>query len=88
MATSYRPLRLPSKGLYQHFKGGRYLVLGVWATLEAKDASSSTLVIYRREEDKDNPKARHWARPLDEFVEEVTWPSLERKPRFVPVEAP
>jgi hypothetical protein len=62
-------------GQYEHYKGGRYLVLGL-----AEDArDGTTLVIYiRLYGAAGRPMA---ARPLDEFFEEVETPNGLR-PRF------
>jgi len=55
--------KLIKPGLYEHFKGGRYLVIGV-----AKHSETSEwLVVYRAEYgDRDL-----WVRPAEMFEEEV-----------------
>ncbi|MCC7160556.1 DUF1653 domain-containing protein [Candidatus Nomurabacteria bacterium] len=62
-------------GIYKHFKGGMYRVIGV-----AKHSETlKDLVVY--EALYDNPKSKFWVRPLENFLGEV---ELEGKkvPRF------
>lgn len=51
------------KGIYEHFKGGRYRVLGVGRHSE----SLEELVFYQNLDDKDEL----WVRPVEMFLEEV-----------------
>ena len=50
-------------GVYKHFKGGKYRVLGVAKHSE----TSEDLVVYQRVDDK----RELWVRPLEMFLEEV-----------------
>lgn len=52
-------------GIYKHFKGGMYRVIGVAKHSETLE----DLVIY--EALYDNPKSKFWVRPLENFLEEV-----------------
>ena len=61
------------KGLYRHFKGGKYEVLGVAKHSE----SGEELVVYRAL----YGEGGLWVRPLPMFLEEVEWEG-ERQPRF------
>ncbi len=55
-------------GLYQHFKGGRYRVLGIAHHSETLEP----LVVYQAlYESPDFGKDSLWVRPLDMFQEEV-----------------
>ena len=58
------------KGIYRHFKGGTYEVIGVAIHTETQDA----LVIYR---DYENPNSITWARPVSMWNDTVNG-----KPRF------
>ena len=62
-----------SPGIYQHFKGNKYEVLGVGTHTER---SNERLVIYR-----DTSTGEIWARPTDKFLETVDVDG-ETKPRF------
>lgn len=69
---------LPEPGIYQHFKGARYVLLAT-----ARDSESDTLlVVYRAESD---PSDELWVRPLEMFVETVQH-NGRRVPRFAPTE--
>ena len=59
-------------GFYQHFKGGKYFVLG----FSRHSESGEELVLYRGED------GRFWARPVGIFTDTVTAPNGERRPRF------
>jgi hypothetical protein len=64
-------------GVYQHYKGGLYTVLGV-----AEDCTNTRdkteLVIYVSLKD-----GKIYCRELKEFSEIVEWPDGGQKPRFV-----
>lgn len=64
-------------GIYRHFKGGIYLVLGTLLDSE----SSTDLVRYREL----SGEFREWVRPLDMFLEHVVQAGVET-PRFVLIE--
>ena len=61
------------KGIYRHFKGGKYEVLGVAKHSE----SGEELVVYRAL----YGEGGLWVRPLPMFLEEVEWEG-EWQPRF------
>jgi len=50
-------------GIYQHYKGGKYRVLGV----AEHEATGEPLVVYRGM----NGENKLWARPLEVFMENV-----------------
>jgi len=50
------------KGLYEHFKGGHYRVLGVAKHSETLEE----LVIYKHEDTDE-----FWVRPIEMFLEEI-----------------
>ena len=62
-------------GIYQHFKGGKYRVLGVAKHSETLEE----LVVY--EALYDNPRSTLWVRPLAMFTEEVDRGGITQ-PRF------
>jgi hypothetical protein len=65
-------------GLYSHYKGGTYQVLGVGQHSE----SGEQLVIYvSLDPTKHGPRLR--ARPLKMWDERVQWPDGSTKPRFI-----
>ena len=64
-------------GIYQHYKGGRYLVLMV-ATLES---SLEPCVVYVGLGENLQVPSHIWVRPLDDFTASVTVHDLI-KPRF------
>ena len=66
---------IPS-GLYKHFRGGIYHVLGTARHSETEEV----LVVY---ETSDNPPTS-WVRPLSMFTETVTHDGAE-VPRFTPI---
>lgn len=58
-------------GIYEHYKGGRYNVMG----LATQTETGEVFVVYATFGDKDPRK--HWVRPYEMFNEQV-----EGKPRF------
>lgn len=62
-------------GVYQHYKGNKYLVLGVATHSETKEQLVVYVTLY------DNDLAHLWVRPLAMFTEEVVVGG-ERRPRF------
>ncbi|MFA6918567.1 MAG: DUF1653 domain-containing protein [Patescibacteria group bacterium] len=64
-------------GIYEHYKGGRYRVIGVAFHSE----TLQEMVIYQAQYGEHN----YWARPLDEFFDEVEYLG-RRSPRFKYVE--
>ncbi len=63
------------KGIYRHFKGGTYEVIGVAIHTETQDG----LVLYR---DYENPNSITWARPVSMWNDMVNG-----KKRFELIEA-
>ena len=53
-------------GLYQHYKGNRYLVTGI-----AKHTETNELLVVYKPEDE-NGTDKYWVRPLDMFTDVVT----------------
>lgn len=53
-------------GVYQHYKGGKYLVLGVAKHSETKEDLVVYVTLY------ENDMASMWVRPLAMFTENVT----------------
>ena len=62
-------------GVYRHYKGNKYLVLGVAMHSETKEKLVVYVTLY------DNDLAPLWVRPLAMFNEEVVVEG-ERRPRF------
>lgn len=62
-------------GTYQHYKGMKYLVLGVAKHSETKEDLVVYVTLY------DNDMASLWVRPLQMFLENVTVDGKE-VPRF------
>lgn len=62
-------------GRYQHYKGMKYLVLGVAKHSETKEDLVVYVTLY------DNDLANLWARPLEMFLENITIDGKE-VPRF------
>ncbi|MEK9156188.1 MAG: DUF1653 domain-containing protein [Patescibacteria group bacterium] len=60
-------------GIYRHYKGGTYRVLGVAKHSETLEE----MVIY--EALYDNPISKLWARPLSMFLDEVEWQGKKAK---------
>ncbi|MGH9944329.1 MAG: DUF1653 domain-containing protein [Pyrinomonadaceae bacterium] len=67
--------RLPC-GVYEHYKGRRYLVLGVARHSE----TGADLVVYVPLYEHSGPPL--WVRPLEMFTEEVDDGEDGRRPRF------
>ena len=65
-------------GVYEHFKGNHYLVLGV----ARDDRDETPLVVYARLYPKNGLPLT--ARPLDDFLADVNTPN-GRVPRFRPL---
>lgn len=62
-------------GIYQHYKGGKYLVLGVAKHSETKEDLVVYVTLY------ENDMASMWVRPLAMFAENVTV-NGKNMPRF------
>jgi hypothetical protein len=63
-------------GIYRHFKGRRYLVLG----LARDDADDEPVVVYVRLYERSGPAMN--VRRLDDFLQEVVDAQGRRVPRF------
>lgn len=76
MIRLYGSLRnnMITPGIYQHFKGGKYEVIGVAHHTETNEE----LVVYRALEGDTELKVR----PLAMFCEEVSYPDGSIGPRF------
>lgn len=68
------------RGIYRHYKGKDYLVLG----LALDEATKEKLVVYRAlYEDQEYGAHMMWVRPLAVFIEDVDLPEYNYKgPRF------
>ena len=67
-------------GLYKHFKGTIYEVIGIATHSETQEQ----LVIYRQISDKN----KLWARPLEMFTSKVDknkYPNVKQEYRFEPI---
>lgn len=63
--------------VYQHYKGGRYLVLGVFSHTEGDESMVGYQELY-------NPDAKLWIRPLRMWFEKVSCDERHYcGPRFV-----
>lgn len=62
-------------GVYQHYKGGKYLVLGIAKHSETKEDLVVYVTLY------ENDMASMWVRPLTMFTESVVVDG-ESVPRF------
>jgi hypothetical protein len=76
------------KGLYHHYKGGQYRVLGIGI----EEATLKPVVVYEPIDEGDlaNLAKLHdgvlfWMRPLDDFNDEVPSEKYGHVPRFVKV---
>ncbi len=65
------------KGLYEHFKGKQYEVLG----LARHSETLELMVVYKALYKGDFPEGSLWVRPLEMFKETVTVDGLQ-VPRF------
>lgn len=65
----------PPCGVYEHYKGRRYLLLGVARHTETGESLAVYVPLY------EVPGPQIAARPLDMFLEQVTVDGVER-PRF------
>jgi hypothetical protein len=65
----------PPHGLYQHYKGKRYMVLGVAKHSETLEELVVYITLYENEE------GQIWVRPLSMFLEDVEV-NGEKVPRF------
>lgn len=66
-------------GVYEHYKGGLYLVLGIGAHTE----TSELMAVYVALTGAHLPGPRLRVRPLVQFAEEVMWPDGSSRPRFI-----
>jgi hypothetical protein len=66
-------------GTYQHYKGGKYLVLGVAKHSETKEDLVVYVALY------ENEMASMWVRPLKMFTENVVVDG-KNVPRFKKIE--
>jgi hypothetical protein len=62
-------------GVYQHYKGNKYLVMGIAKHSETLEKMVVYVTLYENEESK------LWARPLAMFLEEVEYEGV-KQPRF------
>lgn len=71
-----------SPGIYKHYKGNLYLVIG----LAKHSETLQDIVVYQALYDSHNfGKNALWVRPLDNFLQKVTIDSQEI-PRFIKIE--
>jgi hypothetical protein len=63
-------------GLYRHYKGGLYQLLGVAAHSETKELMVVYVALY------ESPGPRMWVRPLKMWTEMVKWPDGDSHMRF------
>lgn len=61
---------------YQHFKGGRYVVVGV--AIDATNGMERRVVVYRSVHE-----STLFVRSVDEFLQKVEWPDGIMRARFV-----
>jgi len=62
-------------GIYQHYKGNKYLALGVAKHSETMEELVIYITLY------DNEKSKMWVRPLKMFMEKVEV-NGKKTPRF------
>ena len=60
-------------GLYEHYKGGKYLVLHV----AKEEATLSDVVVYAHLDD-----GVIWTRPVASWTQLIVWPDGHPRPRF------
>lgn len=65
-------------GIWRHYKGGLYQVLGVAAHSETEER----MVVYVSLTGIDLPGPRLRVRPLHTWLDVVEWPDGEHRPRF------
>lgn len=69
-------------GVYQHYKGGFYQVLGVAANSSNSLDAGDLAVVYVSLTGAHLPGPRMRVRPLREFLDIVEWPDGHRRERF------
>jgi len=74
-----RPDPILPAGVYRHYKGECYLVLGVARHSETEEAMVVYVRLYAR------GGCPLWVRPLKNFMEKVAGPNGRRVKRFTPV---
>lgn len=62
-------------GIYQHYKGNKYIVLSVAKHSETLEELVVYISLY------DNEESKMWVRPLSMFMEEVEYNGV-KQPRF------
>jgi hypothetical protein len=62
-------------GVYEHYKGNKYLVIGIAKNSETLEEMVIYISLY------DNPVSKMWARPLKMFLGNIMVDGIE-KPRF------
>lgn len=71
------PFPAVQKGIYEHFKGKRYEVIGIARHSETLEE----MVIYKALYEGDFPKGSLWVRPVTMFQESITV-NHKQVPRF------
>jgi hypothetical protein len=71
-------------GLYRHYRGPKYWVRGeaINTTNDANDANDERMVVYVKEDDKDDADAVPFVRRKTEFLEVIPWPDGYPRPRW------
>lgn len=62
-------------GIYQHYKGNKYIALGVAKHSETLEQLVVYIPLY------DNEESKMWVRPLSMFMEEIEYNGV-KQPRF------
>ncbi len=62
-------------GIYQHYRGGKYKVFGVFKHSETLGKFVAYEALY------DNPESKLWVRPIELFTDQVEWKG-KTIPRF------
>lgn len=65
-------------GIYQHYKGLLYLVLG----MARDDGDETPMVVYVRLYEREGDSPPMSVRTLEKFIEPVQWPDGTTRPRF------